>query len=185
MDQIVKYIVRSIAVMFLIAMLFSCQGRINKVRELGLKNFSPATEETKVNVVYTDSGKVALKLRSPLILDFSNLDFPYRESPHGIEVDFFDKDNKKTTITADYGIAYEETSLIDLQGNVTIVMADSSILKAKQLYWDQQRNWVFTDKEYTLRLANGTINDGQGFDSDENFNNFISRSNIGIHYLEE
>src|SRR5690625_243321 len=126
MDQIVKYIVRSIAVMFLIAMLFSCQGRINKVRELGLKNFSPATEETKVNVVYTDSGKVALKLRSPLILDFSNLDFPYRESPHGIEVDFFDKDNKKTTITPDYGMANEKTSFIDFKENVQMVMSDTT-----------------------------------------------------------
>ncbi len=185
MDNFINHIVKSIAVIFFTAMLFSCQGRIDEVRQLGLKNFSAATEETMVNAVYTDSGRVALKLRSPLVMDYSNLAYPYRESPQGIEVDFFDKNEEKNTVTADYAIAYDKSGLIDLQGNVKIVMADSSILKAHQLYWDQENNWVFTDEEYTLELANGTVNDGQGFDSDENFNNFISRSNIGIHFIDE
>ncbi|HLS29643.1 MAG TPA: LPS export ABC transporter periplasmic protein LptC [Flavobacteriaceae bacterium] len=185
MNQSRTYIFKSIAILFFIAMLFSCQGRINKVRQLSAKNFNPATEETMVNAVYTDSGKVALKLRSPLVYDYSNLDFPYREAPDGIEVDIFDKDKNKSTVTADYAIAYDQTDLIDLQGNVKIVLSDSTTLSARQLYWDQKRKWVFTDQEYTLHLANGTVNHGQGFDSDENFNNFISRSNIGKHYLDE
>lgn len=185
MNQSGPYIFKSIAIIFFIAMLFSCQGRINEVRQLSAKNFSPATEETMVNAVYTDSGRVALKLRSPLIYDFSNLKFPYREAPDGVEVDFFSKNEEKNTVTADYAIAYDETNLIDLQGNVEIILSDSTILRAQQLYWDQKRKWVFTDQEYSLHLANGTVNNGQGFDSDENFNNFISRSNIGKHYLDE
>lgn len=185
MDHYKIYIIRSIAAILFAAMLFSCQGRINKVRQLGLKDFSPATEETMVNAVYTDSGLVTLNLKSPLVLDFTNLEFPYRESPDGIEVDFYDKDRKKNTVFADYAIVYEKTNLIDLQGNVKIILSDSTILRANQLYWDQEKKWVFTDEEYSLSLTNGTINEGQGFDSDENFNNFISRSNIGVHQIEE
>lgn len=185
MDHLGNPIFKGIVIIFLMAMLFSCQGRINKVRQLEYKSFSPATEETQVNAVYTDSGIVALRLRSPLVLDYGNLKFPFRESPEGLEVEFYDKKNQKNTVSADYAIAYEHTGLMDLRGNVKIILSDSTILKAEQLFWNQDSGWVFTDHPYTLQLQNGTVNRGEGFDSDENFNTFISRSNVGIHYVED
>lgn len=179
------HIFRSIAAIFVVAMLFSCQSRLEKVRQLDQKTFSPATEETQVNAVYTDSGAVMLNLRSPLLLDYGNQDFPFRETPKGIDVDFFDKKGEKNNIIADYAILYNKSNLMDLQGNVRIIMADSTILEADQLYWNQKDAWIFTDQDYRLALKNGTVNEGQGFDSDENFNTFISRSNTGIHYIDE
>lgn len=169
------------------AILFSCQGRINEVRKLDSQDYGPQTEQTMVNLIYTDSGRVAARLRGPKLLDFTNLKFPYREFPDGLELDFYDDENRLNTVIADYGIIYDETDLVDLQGNIRIVTGDSTILEADQLYWDQNtnRNWVFTDSDYTIEMNNGTTNAGQGFDSDDKFNNFISRSNIGIHRVEE
>lgn len=176
---------KSIVTAILVAMLFSCQGRIDEVRQMGQKKFSPQTEELGVNLVYTDSGKVATKLKGPKLLDYSNLNFPYREFPDGLSLVFYDDQDRKNTVEADYGIIYNETELVDLQGHVKIVTGDSTILRAKQLYWDQGRQWVFTDVEYKIKMSNGTVNEGDGFDSDENFDNFISRSNTGIHYIED
>ena len=34
-------------------------------------------------------------------------------------------------------------------------------------------------------MNNGALNDGEGFDANENFDKFISRSNIGVQYLDE
>lgn len=180
-----QYTIKSIVVILLAAMLFSCQDRIKEVRQLDQQNYSPSSEQSNFKLIYTDSGKTKVKLSGQKLLDFSNLDFPYREFPKGAQADIYDDDNDKNTIKADYAISYEESELIDLQGNVEIVMADSTVLIADQLYWDQSRNWVFTDQEYSLKMTNGTVNDGQGFDSNENFDNFISRSNIGVHYVEE
>lgn len=187
MNRTYKHILQSIATLLFVAMLFSCQKRIDKIRQMDEKDFSPQTEQFDVNLIYTDSGKVAAKLKSPKLLDYSNLDFPYREFPDGVHVVFYDDKNKENTVVADYAIIYDETELVDLRGNVEIVTSDSTILNSKQLYWDQnkERQWLFTDQEYTLRMNNGTTNDGQGFDSDEKFNNFISRSNIGIHYVKD
>lgn len=187
MDKIYKHISQSIATLLFVAMLFSCQGRINKVRQMDEKDFSPQTEELSVHIIYTDSGKVAAKLKSPKLLDYSNLDFPYREFPDGVNVEFYDDKDEKNTVVADYAIIYDETDLVDLRGNVEIVTSDSTVLHSKQLYWDQnkERKWLFTDQEYTLIMNNGTTNKGQGFDSDDKFNNFISRSNTGIHYIED
>lgn len=166
-------------------MLFSCQNRLNEVRIWEQETNEPQTVGEGINLFYTDSGKVKANLRSPKMLDYTNLDFPYREFPDGLEVDFFDENNQKNTVIADYGIIYQQTHLVDLQGNVKITTSDSTILNAQQLYWDQKKEWVFSDIPYTINMNNGALNDGKGFDANENFDKFISRSNVGIQYLEE
>ncbi len=180
-----KFSIKSIVVFSLAAMLYSCQNRIEDVRQMNRKDFAPQVQERGVNLIYTDSGKVALKLRSPLMLDYGQLDFPYREFPKGVHVTFFGDQHKKNTVDADYAIVYPKTNLIDLRGHVKIVTADSTILKSAQLYWDRERKWVFTDTDFTIKMENGTLNKGKGFDSNEKFSNFISRSNTGTHYIED
>lgn len=175
----------SIATIFCVAMLFSCQGKLTEVRKFEMRSDAPQATGKGINLFYTDSGKVLAHLKSPLMKDFSNQDFPYREFPEGLEVEFFNETQEKNTVTADYGIIYSETGLVDLQGNVEVITPDSVVLKANQLYWDQNREWVFTDISYTIKLANGALNKGEGFDANQKFDNFISRSNIGVQYIEE
>jgi hypothetical protein len=119
------------------------------------------------------------------MLDYSNRAFPYREFPQGLELDFFEKDSSKNNVFSDYAIQYLETGLIDLRQNVKIITADSTILEAPQLYWDQKQEWLFTDYKYTLVLPDGARNKGEGFDSDQKFNTFNSRSNTGIQYIQD
>ncbi len=178
-------IIPSIATIFCVAMLFSCQGKLTEVRKFEMRSDAPQATGKGINLFYTDSGKVLAHLKSPLMKDFSNQDFPYREFPEGLEVEFFNETQEKNTVTADYGIIYSETGLVDLQGNVEVITPDSVVLKANQLYWDQNREWVFTDISYTIKLANGALNKGEGFDANQKFDNFISRSNIGVQYIEE
>ena len=134
---------------------------------------------------YTDSGKLVATLRGEKLRDFTNKEFPYYEFPEGVEVEFMDEEDRKNTVTANYAIVYEGTGLIDLQGDVVVVTSDSTRLTAEQLYWDQSQNWVFTDHPNTIRFKNGALNRGQGFDSNQEFSNFRSRSNIGVQILEE
>lgn len=146
---------------------------------------APQAIGTGINLKYTDSGKVVATLKSVKMRDFSNKSFPYREFPEGLEVEFFDEENKKNTVTANYGVIYDETGLIDLQGEVVVITSDSTRLMAKQLYWDQNNNWVFTDHPNTIRFKNGALNEGEGFDSNQEFSNFRSRSNVGVQIIEE
>jgi len=168
-----------------VTMLFSCQGNLKEVRALDQQADSPQTIGEEMFLKYTDSGRVVATLKSPKMLDFTNLEFPYREFPEGVKVEFFDEDNNKNTVTANYAIIYDGPGLIDLQGDVVLVTSDSTKLEADQLFWDQSLAWVFTDKANTIRFANGARNDGQGFDSDLNFSNFRSRTNVGIQVIEE
>lgn len=176
---------KSIAVTLFVAMLFSCQGKLGAVRKMGQGSDIPQAVGKKVNLFYTDSGNVRAHLKSPKLLDFSNHNFAYQKFPEGVKVYFYNQNKEKTTVIADYAVVYKKTDLVDLQGHVKIITPDSVVLKAEQLYWNQALNWVFTDKPYSIKMQNGAINHGQGFDSNENFNTFISRSNVGVQYVEE
>lgn len=138
-----------------------------------------------INLKYTDSGKVVATLKSDKMRDFSNKEFPYSEFPDGLEVEFFGKDNEKTIVTANFGVIYDETGLIDLQDDVVVITSDSTRLTADQLYWDQTLNWVFTDRPNTIQFQNGAVNEGEGFDSNQEFSNFRSRSNVGVQIIED
>lgn len=185
--MIVTYgnIFRSIVTVFTVTMLFSCEGNLQGVRELEMPADAPQAIGKGINLVYTDSGKVVATLKSDKMRDFSNKEFPYREFPEGLKVAFFEGEQGKNTVTADYGIVYNLTGLIDLRGNVVVITSDSTRLTAEQLYWDQSNNWVFTDRPNTIRFKNGAINEAEGFDSNQEFSNFRSRSNTGVQIIED
>lgn len=184
MELTYRKIYLSIVTILFVTMLFSCEGNLKDVREMQLPEDAPQAVGTGINLKYTDSGKVVAILRSEKMMDFSNKPFPYREFPEGLEVEFYE-DKEKNTVTADYGVIYNETGLIDLQGNVVVITSDSTRLTAEQLYWDQANNWIFTDRPNTIRFGNGALNEGQGFDSNQEFSNFRSRSNVGVQIIEE
>ncbi|MCY2688644.1 LPS export ABC transporter periplasmic protein LptC [Salinimicrobium sp. TH3] len=180
-----RNIFKGIVTTLVVTMLFSCEGNLKGVQQMEIPEDAPQSIGTGINLKYIDSGRVVATLKSETMRDYSNKLFPYREFPDGLVVEFFDENQKKNTVTANYGIVYNETGLIDLQGDVVVVTSDSTELMADQLYWDQARNWVFTDHPNTIRFKNGALNEGQGFDSNQEFSNFRSRSNVGVQILEE
>jgi LPS export ABC transporter protein LptC len=172
-----------IAICFVIT-LFACEGNYKNIQKMVTADNEPLAVGININLKYTDSGKVLTNLLAPRLLDYSNYDFPYQEFPDGIEVRFWDEDGKRSTVTSDYAIRYDETNLVDLRDNVVLITADSLILEAEQLYWDQQSKWVFTDRPYKMKLKDGSYNNGARFDSNEEFTNFLSRKNVGVQLLD-
>lgn len=170
---------------FAVTLFFSCQLEKNKNQSSGLNEDAPIGEGRDVNLKYTDSGRLAAILNSPRILDYTNKNFPYWEFPDGIVLDMIDEEGKISTVTADYAISYQQTGLIDMRGNIDIQMADSTRLKAKQLYWDQNNSWVFTDQPYKSYFPDGTVNDADGFDANQDFTLLNSRINDGVMYIQE
>lgn len=185
MQQQHYHIVLNSVIACAMTLFFSCDPQDSK--DQVLMNFENAPNATgkEIQLKYTDSGRLTAILKTPVILDYTNRAIGYREFPEGLVLDIIDKDCKKTVITSDYGISYTTTGIIDLQGNVDIFTGDSIHLKAPQLYWDQENSWVFTDHQYTVTFPNGSFNDGYGFDANQDFSNFNSRTNVGIQIVEE
>lgn len=152
---------------------------------MNLKSDAPATEGRGINMMYIDSGKVTVHLKTPYVKDFANAMHPYQEFPEGVEVVFKDKEGKENTITSEYAVLYKSTNLIDLQKNVKIFTSDSTTLTTEQLYWNQVNSWIFTNNPYTIVTKDGSKNDGTGFDANEKFTDFVSLDNITLQNVKE
>ena len=164
--------------------LFACESNYQNVKKMTLSDWAPIAVGTNINFKYTDSGKLVTNLLAEKLLDYSNLDFPYKEFPDGIEVHFWGEKNEENIVTADYAIQYDKTGLIDLRDNVVVITSDSLILKANQLYWDQKNAWVFTDEPYRINFKDGSYNEGERFDSNQDFTMFFSRKNQGVQVID-
>ncbi len=168
MIKINNHINKTIVLVIALTMVFSCKNNFEDVKKIGVSENAPIGVAENMNLKYTDSGRVTANLRSPKMLDFSNRDFPFSEFPNTVEMDLFDENNQKSTITADYAIVYDKTGLIDMQGNVVLISSDKDTLFAEQLYYDQNREWLFTNKPVTFKRKTDVLN-GKGFDSDVKF----------------
>ncbi len=147
----------------------TCESHLKDVNKMGVSANEPVGVSDSINVKYTDSGRLSANLVSPKMYDFSNRDFSYSEFPDGLVLHLYDQQNQRTTIFADYGIVYNNTNLIDLRGNVIAATQANDTLFAEQLYFDQKKEWLFTNKPATYR-SDGLVTNGAGFDSDKDFN---------------
>ncbi|MCH4553568.1 LPS export ABC transporter periplasmic protein LptC [Aestuariibaculum lutulentum] len=169
---------------FTVTMFFSCNNSYNEVQQIGMSENEPMGVAEHINLKYTDSGRVTANLLSAKMLDYSNRDFPFNEFQDGITLYLYDENNKKSTVVADYAIVYGKTDLIDLQGNVVITTVDNRELKTNQLYYDQKKEWLFTNKPVTFASEVDIIN-GNGFDSNSKFTNAEVLEVTGIITVED
>ncbi len=188
----------SFATVFAVAILFiSCKDNYQRVGEEAVKPIFPQGVAQNFTLTYTetlkelgsedaDSSKVIAILTSPMTEDFDNQSFRYRTFPEGLKVDFFDEKNQKSEITADYGIVYSQTNLIDLQGNVVIETHDGKKLETPQLFFDRKNSWIFTEEEFTYtNPEDGTVMDGEGMDFNRDFSFFKAHKTYGLMTIKE
>lgn len=171
--------------LFMAITLFACESNYQNVKKLSLSDGAPIAVGKHVNFKYTDSGKLVTNLLADKLLDYSNLEFPYKEFPEGIEVHFWDEKDEENIVTADYAIQFDGTGLVDLRRNVVIITSDSVVLNANQLFWDQRNAWIFTDQPYRINFKDGSYNEGEGFDSNQDFTIFLSRRNQGVQLIDQ
>jgi LPS export ABC transporter protein LptC len=164
---------------FLVVLLFlSCESNFKEVQKINFADFVPSGDATKINLKYTDSGRIKSVLVSERMLDYGNMIYPFSEFPNGISVTFFDKKKSKTFIKADYAVSYKGTKIIDLQGNVKITSEKNQVLETNQLFYDQKNEWFFTEEKFKLTDPKG-ISYGQGIDFSSDFRIVHSQKIIG------
>ncbi|MFL9843086.1 LPS export ABC transporter periplasmic protein LptC [Flavobacterium rhizosphaerae] len=165
-------------VLLTVFFLLSCESNLKDVQRMNATSFNPAGITEDINLKYTDSGKIKAILISPLMNDFTNLQYGFNEFPKGVNVTFYDNKGGKSHVVADYAITYEETSIIDLQGNVKLSTDDGKVLQTEQLYYDQKNEWFYTEKYFKFTDGEGEY-EGPGIDFSKDFSVFNMQQNSG------
>lgn len=184
MSKKVTYIILNIVTIFIVTMFFSCNDSFKQVQKIGISENEPIGIDFNTNLKYTDSGRVTANLISTKAFDYRNRDFPFYEFVDGVTLYIFDKENNKSTVSANNAFVYIQTDLIDMQSNVVITTHDNKVLKTDQLFYDQKKEWLFTNKPVTFQTDQDLIH-GNGFDSDSKFTNAEVLEVTGIITLED
>jgi LPS export ABC transporter protein LptC len=153
-----------------VTLFFSCNNTLKEVHGLDTDSYAPLSIAENINTKYTDSGRLTVILVSPKMVNFTNREFPFYKFPEGIDLTLFDDNDNKNTVKSDHAIVYDQTNLIDLKGNVVLTTSNYDTLFTEQLFYDQKKEWLFTNYPVKFRTKD-YITNGIGFDSNKNFTN--------------
>ncbi len=171
-------------VIIAITTFFSCDDSSTLLKQINTFNENPVGIAYDINMTYTDSASIKARLEAPVHLDFSHLSFKYSEFPDGLKVIFYNEQNQENTVYADYGILYNQTKIVDLQGNVVLLSYDGSRLETDQMYWDAEKEWLFTEEPFLFQNNDYNLAANR-LDTNKEFSKFQTGKLSGTIAVEE
>jgi LPS export ABC transporter protein LptC len=166
-------------------LLYSCKTDIERVQELAEREKVPSVAAKNIEIVYTENGKIKVKISAPESLYYQFAEEPYNEFPLGIVViNYTDSLTIDSQLTANYAIYYEKKKLWNARYNVVAVNSKGHVLKTEQLFWDEAAKRIYSNDMVKITTAEDEIF-GEGFESDENFDNWVVRKITATFYFDE
>lgn len=181
----IKKITYSVAVLLAgTAIFFSCDSSIETVTGFDV-NELPALTVKEFETVNSDSGRIQLVMKSPLMQRYDRNNDPYSEFPSGIEVVFYDgKTEPVASLSARYARYHENKKMWELRYDVKARNSGNELLETELLFWDENRALVYTERFVRITGPDRIIS-GNGFESDTRFSKWEIRNGNAIIYLED
>ncbi|WP_456376565.1 LPS export ABC transporter periplasmic protein LptC [Lutibacter sp.] len=178
--------IKNIAIVITIAMFFSCTNDAKEVRDFLADKNLPIGVAHNIDLKHTDSGRINVKMKAPVMLDFNNrAAHPYSEFPEGIKITSIEKNGDSITIEGGYAKSYKKTEISEIRDNVIIYnYAQKNKLVTEQIYWDQKSHYYFTEKKFIFYTVSDTIK-GTGFEATEDLKTWWVKNQSGVINLKE
>ena len=165
------------------ALLPSCEKKEMVVKDLQIKGL-PSLSARDVETMYSDSGKVTLLLRTPMIQQYSEGDDPHTLFPEGLTVLFYDGQTEpQASITAQYARYTDKDELWELRDSVVAVNTKGDILETELLYWSEPKESVWSDR-FVRITGKDQIIMGTGFESDPHLTKWKIKNVSATIYVE-
>ncbi len=151
--------------LFTALLLFSCKAKIEKIDSFDILSL-PSLSGRDINTVFTDSGKVQLIMSAPAMETWDNSGSPYTEFRHGMEIEFYDGHKEPVAnVASKYAKFVDKEKLWELDDSVVVVNKSGDKLETEQLFWDQDKELIFTERFVKITNEDQTVM-GTGFESD-------------------
>lgn len=190
LTRLVRYaistlLIKVITVFLGIVMLCSCKNDIDVINTFTEIHNLPTQSVRNLETIYTDSGKIQIKLLSPELKRFSNVEEPYIEFPAGIKVVFYDKNQEpESRLTAKYAIYSETNKLWEARDSVIAINNLGDTLNTELLFWDEKKELIYTNKFVKITTENEVIW-GEGLEANQEFTDWKIKNVKGIIYIEK
>jgi len=168
-----------------VVILVSCTTNIDMVKALEDKDDMASITAKNSEIIYTESGRVSLRVLAPITKYYQNKENPHTEFPEGITVyTFSDSMEIESELTSNYANYYEKKGIWEANNNVVAKNSKGETLNTEHLFWDQNKKTIYTEDNVKITMADG-IQYGQGFRSDESFNNWEIKKPTSYFDLKE
>lgn len=132
----------------------------------------PTMRTLDVHTLISDSGYTRYRITSPLWLMYEEAQDPKWRFPDGLFVQQYDEMFRPSAkIYCDSAIYFSQRKLWRLDGDVMMVNTLRDTFLTEQLFWDQNRQKVYSDSFIHI-VREDRIIEGYGFTSNENMTRF-------------
>lgn len=152
-----------------ITLIASCENNIEVVKNLGNASELPSVSANEMEILYSDSAKIKMKIVTKSLNKYDLPDKDYIEFPNGITVYQYDSTMQvNAIIKSNFAIYYEKTKLWEARNNVEA----KNYLKNEQLYteelfWNQDKGTIYSSKFTKIVNADGVFYGDGGFEARE------------------
>lgn len=165
--------------LFTVLCLQSCEdNEISKIKALTSPEETGYDLADSAVITYSEYGWKRAVMVSPVMKKY-NKNGNGLEFPKGIKVEFFEKESKTATLTADYAFNDDATKTTKLKGNVRMVNVKNEILKTDEISWDMRNKLIHAPGWIKIKTKDEMIV-GVGLDSDEDLKNYSIKKVNGI-----
>ena len=163
--------------LFFVLLLTACENSQEELAALSKKRI--AVEEAKsIESYLSQGGKMKAKLTAPVMNRYQT-DSPYIEFPKTLHVDFYnDSLQVQSELFSKYGRYREKEEKVFLRDSVLVYNNRKDTLKCEELWWDQNREMFYTDKEVEIHQPDKIIF-GKGLEADQSFNWYLIKQITG------
>jgi LPS export ABC transporter protein LptC len=185
MQSRVKYLKFLIPVIFPgLLLISSCENDLNKVRAVTAADATkPVQKTTGVTIIYSDSAVLKAVVTAPVLYEYLAKK-PYKEMPNGVKIVFYTKGLKEGQLTADTALNYDEKKLIIFRKNVVATKIDGTTYKSEELYYDQIKKELYSNKQVIMTKVNGEQITGTSFKTDDKFKNPVFQNSTAIIHVD-
>ena len=174
---------------FLLALLLgwsaSCSNDLAEVEALVAKFDTEVETARDVEILYSDSANVRVRITGPTMLNYVDRRDPRQEFPDGVVVDFFGPEGKTDAkLTAKYGIRYQLHGKVTVRDSVVWQDAENKKLETQELHWDERQQKIFTNKFVVITQPEEIIY-GHGFEANQDLSHAKIRAIEGRIKVED
>jgi LPS export ABC transporter protein LptC len=136
-------------------------------------------EADSIETFMSQGSMMKARLRSPYMIRYQ-MDTMYVEFPRSLKVDFFDTAGKvESHLDSKYGKYYESLGRVYLRDSVVVFNMQGDTLHTPDLWWDQNQQKFYTDKNVRIRKG-GNLIFGKGMDAQQDLSNINIRQVSGL-----
>ncbi len=152
-----------------LGVLAACENDLAEVQKFIVEDQVAIEVGKEVEVIYSDSGRVQMKVIAPVLFRHLDKKQPKREFPEGLEVYFIGEEQTvESWLKGKHAIEIENQQLTTIRDSVVLVNKNGEKLETDHLIWDQKSGKIYTEQLVRMTTIDKRIW-GYGFEADREF----------------